>query len=155
MRHTKCMPKDKMQMDILTLSLDSDLKKMLLALSMPGETLEDTALRLLCQATQGVVPVPHLTEDLLTHPDLVGLLRRYQYDPNEKLPCGMTASEYDSLTEAEEAALWNRAMAQELDASEHAPERDVSPAALPPRQRRPAAQSQRSTKRRTRTEHDG
>src|SRR5262252_3511501 len=110
MRHTKCMPKDKMQMDILTLSLDSNLKKMLLALSMPGETLEDTALRLLCQATQGVVPVPHLTEDLLTHPDLVGLLRRYQYDPNEKLPCGMTASEYDSLTEAEEAALWNRAM---------------------------------------------
>src|SRR5262249_9182614 len=143
------------QMDTLTLSLDPDLKKMLLALSMPGEALEDTALRLLRQATQGAVPVPHFTKDLLTHPDLVGLLRRYQYDPNEKLPWGMTASEYESLTEAEEAALWNRAIAQELDASEHAPERDVSPTALPPRQRRPAAQSQRSTKRHTRTKHDG
>ena len=142
-------------MDTLTLSLDSDLKNVLLALSMPGETLEDTALRLLRQATQDVVPVPDLAKDLLTYPDLVGLLRCYQYDPNEKLSCGMTAGEYDSLTEAEEAALWNKAMVKELDASEHAPERDVSPAALPPRQRRPAAQSQRSAKRRTRAQHDG
>ena len=149
------LQKDTVQMDTLTLSLDSDLKNVLLALSMPGETLEDTALRLLRQATLGVVPVPGLAKGLLTHPALMALLRCYHYDPNEKLPCGMTAGEYDSLTEAEEAALWNKAMVQELDASEHAPERDVSPAALPPRQRRPAAQSQRSARRRTRAKHDG
>ena len=142
-------------MDTLTLSLDSDLKNVLLALSMPGETLEDTALRLLRQATQDVVPVPDLAKDRFTHPALIALLRCYQYDSNEKLPCGMTVGAYDSLTEAEEATLWNKAMVQELDASEHAPERDVSPAALPPRQRRPAAQSQRSAKRRPRAKHDG
>jgi len=141
-------------MDTLTLSLDSDLKKVLLALSVHGETLEDTALRLLRQATQDVVSVPDLAKDMLTHPALMALLRCYHYNPNEKLPCGMTVGEYESLTEAAEAALWNRAMVKELDASEHAPERDASPAALTPRQRRPAARPQRSAKRRTRARYD-
>ena len=77
-------------MDTLTLSLDSDLKNVLLALSVHGETLEDTALRLLRQATQDVVSVPDLAKDMLTHPALMALLRCYHYNPNEKLPCGMT-----------------------------------------------------------------
>jgi hypothetical protein len=141
-------------MDTLTLSLDSDLKNVLLALSVHGETLEDTALRLLHQATQGVVSVPDLAKDMLTHPALMAFLRCYHYNPNEKLPCGMTVGEYESLTEAAEAALWNRAMVKELGASEHTPECDASPAALTPRQRRSAARPQRSAKHRTRTRYD-
>ena len=54
-------------MDTLTLTLDPTLHNMLLAFGIHGETLEDTALRLLPQAVQGVVPVPDPAKKMLVH----------------------------------------------------------------------------------------
>ena len=103
--------------DTLILPLDSTLKKALLALRADNETLEDVTLRLLRQAGKEAVPIPELQQHILNHPDIKELLRRYKYDPNEVLPCGMTVGEYDSLTEEEETALWEREMEKELDKS--------------------------------------
>ena len=103
--------------DTLILPLDSTLKNALLALRADNETLEDVTLRLLRQAGKEAVPIPELQQHILNHPDIKKLLRRYKYDPNEVLPCGMTVGEYDSLTEEEETALWEREMEKELDKS--------------------------------------
>ncbi|MDW8368235.1 MAG: hypothetical protein RMK49_20525, partial [Abditibacteriales bacterium] len=52
----------------------------------------------------------------------------------------------DSLSEEEQAALWDREMEKELDKDDE-PELDVPPTALTPRQRRAAALSARAEKR--------
>jgi len=135
--------------DTLIVPLDSTLKNALLALRADNETLEDVTLRLLRQATKEAVPISDLQQHILNHPDIVELLRRYKYDPNEMLGIGMTVGEYDNLSEEEQAAIWDREMEKELDKADEEPELDASPTALTPRQRRAAALSARNAKRGT------
>ena len=113
--------------DTLILPLDFTLKSTLLALRVDSETLEDVALRLLRQAAKEAVPIPDWQQRIRNHPELKELLRRYKYDPNEMLGIGMTVGEYDSLSEEEQAAIWDREMEKELDKTDEEPERDVSP----------------------------
>ncbi len=139
--------------DTITLTLTSDLKDSLLALSTDGETLEDVTARLLRKAVSEAV-ASDLERYILNHPAVKELLSRYKYNPNEMLPCGMTVGEYDSLSEEEQAALWDREMEKKLDRSEHEPERDASPTAITVRQRRAATLPPRAAKRRARKKND-
>ncbi|MCS6862115.1 MAG: hypothetical protein NZT92_17565 [Abditibacteriales bacterium] len=125
----------------ITLTLPPDLEDSLLALRADGETLEEVTVRLLRKAvTQAATSHPE--HDILSHPAVKEVLRRYKYDPNEMLGIGMTVGEYMSLSEEERERLWNEEFRKELDKDDE-PELDVPPTALTPRQRRGATRPRR------------
>jgi hypothetical protein len=142
--------------ETLTIPLDADLRQALLARSLAcGQPLEAFVTRLLREAVwpERPVPEPDPNEEILNLPGVREFLQTYRYDPDEMLPCGMTVGEYDSLTEEQQAALWDEAFQKELDKDDE-PEIDVPPTIITPRQRSGATLPAKSTKRCTRRQNN-
>ena len=132
-----------MEKEILTIQIDPELKKQFL------ETVkkrEDDMNSLLHRFIQAYVFDRSLEDRLNLYLTVERMAQETKWlRGNERLPCGMTAVEYDCLSDKEEAALWTAEYCKLLEVEE--PEADFKEEEIPhvitPRQRRDSDQFKR------------